>query len=96
MEEPQFAMKSPAGAHEGLMVIGQAADGEAGEPAESEIEGGDERLSDQAAEPAAWHCEIRNDPKAVLVDVAAQARGERFHFSGVEAVEKEVGEEQIV
>jgi len=77
-------------------VVGQTADGESREQAEGAVENGDEGTGYQAAEGGGGDGEFRDEPEGVGGENGAEIGGEGVDFRSGEAVEEEVGDDQVV
>jgi len=77
-------------------MIGQLADPEAGEQSEGAVEQGNQGASYKFTEESSRDSEFRDEPRGCWIDAASDSRGENVDFFGCEAVEKEVGSDQVV
>jgi hypothetical protein len=71
------------------------ADAQAGEDAEGGVEGGDDEAARGGAQTQG-DLEFRDDPEGSGSEVGAEAEGERGGFLGREAIEKEVGGDEVI
>ena len=78
------------------MVVGEGAEGEAGEEAEGAVEGADDWGGDEAAVEAGRDGELRDEPLGLGGCDGAEGCGEGLDFGGGEAVEEEVGDDEVV
>jgi len=77
-------------------MIGQLADPEAGEQSEGAVEQGNQRASYKSAGESGRDCKFGDEPLRRGEGAASDSRGENVDFFGCEAVEKEVGSDQVV
>ena len=84
-----------AGATEGCPVIGEMGDAEAGEEAKGEVQKADEGAGGQAEE-AGRDAEVGDEPAGFGGEVGEEAGGELVELRLGEAVEKEVGDDEVV
>ncbi len=75
---------------------GKLAEGEAGEEAEGAVEGQDQGTCDEAAEAGVWDGELRDQPSGLGEGRCAEGCGEGLDLGGGEAVEEEVGHDEVV
>jgi hypothetical protein len=85
---------SEAGAGEGGLRVGQVVGSEARKDAEGEIEGADVKGGEGFEERGAGWAEVGQDPEGAGAD-GGEAEGEAIDFGLVEAVEEEVGDDEV-
>jgi len=86
-----------ADAAEGLGVVGQAGDAEAGEEAEREVEGADEVAGEEVEGAGGGrNAEVGEEPKAARGEVRSEAGGQAVELGFGEAIEEEVGDDEVV
>jgi hypothetical protein len=86
---------SEAGLREGCSVVGEAGGAETGEEAEGEIEAADEELC-RDTQGAGGDAEVGDEPEGSGSEGGNDASDERVEFGLGEAVEEEVGDDEIV
>jgi len=89
-------LESPAGLDECGAMVGEAIEAEFGEKTEGCVEKGDEGRGDEAAEERWRDCEVGDEPESVLSRDRDKAMGKGGNFFGGQAVEEEVGGDEIV
>jgi hypothetical protein len=77
-------------------VVGEVAGGETGEEAEGAVEGGDKGAGDEAAEGVWGDGELGDYPLGLGSGCDAEGCGEEVDLGGGEAVEEEVGDDEVV
>ena len=78
-------------------VVGQAGDAEAGEEAEREVEGADEEAGEQVEGAGGGrNAEVGEEPEAAGGEVGSEAGGEAVELGFGEAIEEEVGDDEVV
>jgi len=83
------------GASEGGVVVWQGSDPQAGEDPEGEVEESDEELCGPS-EWAGGDAEVRDEPQGVGRQPGSESGGEEVELGLGEAVQEEVGDDQIV
>src|SRR4051812_37533263 len=78
------------------MMVRQHANAKLCEQPKGKVESADEWLGQRAAVQVRWNCKLGDDPDRVHRDVFAKAGGEVADFFLAEAVEEEVGRNQVV
>ena len=91
-----FANECESSLRQSLAVIGQTLDPQAGEQSEGPVEQGNQRAGHEFAVWTRWDSEFGDEPLRRGMDVGSDSRGKCGHFAGGEAVEKEVGRDQVV
>src|SRR5580692_481297 len=71
-------------------------DSETGEEPERAVECSHQRYRDEAAKPAFRDGKVRDDPPCAGSDACVQAASKGSYFVGCEAIEKEVGDDEVV
>lgn len=84
-----------AGLGEGGGVVGEASGAEAGEDAEGEVEEADEQAGGETHGAGGWDAEVGEEPESVWTHVSGEAHGEGLQLGLGEAVEEEVGDDEI-
>jgi hypothetical protein len=84
-----------AGLGEGRGVVGEAGGAETGEEAEGEVEGADEELCGET-HGARWDAEVGDQPEGSGMQVLCDAGDESVELGLGEAVEEEVGDDEVV
>lgn len=79
----------------GCCMVGEASSAEAGEDTEGEVEGADDDAGREAHRPG-WDTEVGDHPEGVKGERWNDTSDERFEFELREAVEKEVGGDQVI
>ncbi len=106
MELPDFCVKKAeqefvagdageAGGGEGGLGVGEVGDAEAGEDAEGEVEGADVEGGEGAEEWALGDGEVGEEPEGAGGGVGGDVLGEGGEFGLGEAVEEEVGDDEV-
>jgi hypothetical protein len=85
-----------AGSGEGRGVIGQGVGAEAGEDAEGKVEAADVGSGDEVHEAGGWNAEVGDEPEGSRGEVRGDVSDEGFEFGLGEAIEKEVGDDEVV
>jgi hypothetical protein len=85
-----------SGLNEGFAVIGKSADGETCEGSEGVVEKCNEWPRKESAVAVCGEVEFRHQPGRAGPHVRSKPRGERFDFIGEQAVEEEVGYDQVI
>ncbi len=84
-----------AGSGEGGLGVGEMRDAEVGENAEGEVEEADVKRGDRADERAIGDGEIREEPESAGGGVGGEGLGEDVELGLGEAVEEEVGDDEV-
>ena len=91
----RWSASGEAGGGEGGGVVGEVGGAEAGEEPEGEVEAADEELCAGDAW-AGGDAEVGDEPEGVGFEVRGEAGDEGFEFGLGEAVEEEVGDDEVV
>jgi hypothetical protein len=83
------------GLGEGCGVVGEVGGAETGEEAEGEVEASDEGPCGEAHE-AVWDAEVGDEPEGSGSEGGSDAGDEGVEFGWGEAVEEEVGDDEVV
>ena len=89
-------LQDESGLRNCLPVVGKGANSETGENSEGPVKKRDQRLGNESSEAVRGEAEFRNNPGSTGLQVVTNPEGKRGNFISGEAVEKEVGHDQVI